>query len=80
MAGKRAPPRRPPGQETIMAYGTPEYLLCRAGREPALEDLLRDPLTHAVMASDRVEKDHLDQLILSMRSRLMARRGEIRPD
>lgn len=73
-------PRCPQGQETIMAYGTPEYLLCRAGREPALEDLLRDPMTHAVMASDRVERDHLDSLMLSMRARLMARRGEARVD
>lgn len=63
-----------------MAYGTPEYLLCRAGREPALEDLMRDPMTHAVMASDRVERDHLNSLMLSMRARLMARRGEVRVD
>ncbi|MEO5335789.1 MAG: hypothetical protein H7841_02680 [Magnetospirillum sp. WYHS-4] len=61
-----------------MAYGTPEYLLCRAGREPALDDLLRDPTTHAVMASDHVQRDALHEMLLAVRAGLMAKQDEVR--
>ena len=41
--------------------------------EPALEDLLRDPLTARMMASDKVEMAALVALLAEARCRLAAR-------
>lgn len=46
---------------------------------PALEALLRDPLTHQVMASDRVEMSALLALLSDKRRSLQARRTAQHP-
>ncbi len=43
------------------------------GAEPALEDLLADPVTHAIMAVDRVGIEDLRSLLDGARDALMAR-------
>lgn len=47
--------------------------------DPALEDLLRDPLTARMMASDRVAMPTLVALLTETRSRLAARRRSEMP-
>lgn len=62
-----------------MAFGSAEYIPpCRRDREPALEDLLRDPTIQAVMASDRVSHEDLTSLLGRMRAGLLTRRMEAR--
>jgi hypothetical protein len=43
------------------------------GAEPALEELLEDPVTHAVMACDRVSIEDLRSLLESTRDALLTR-------
>lgn len=38
--------------------------------EPALADILDDPIMHSLMASDRTSRDHVMQMMRDMRSRL----------
>lgn len=44
-----------------------------SGREPPLEDLLQDPTTRAVMASDRVRFGDLRDLVMAARLGLRSR-------
>jgi hypothetical protein len=41
-----------------------------ANPEPALDDLLNDPVTHAVMDGDRVGRDELDQVLGDAKQKL----------
>ena len=50
-------------------YGEPVF----ARGETNLRDIIDDPLTHSLMASDRVERDHLIHLIRETRSKLARR-------
>jgi hypothetical protein len=43
----------------------------RVSREPDLQDLMRDPLTLAVMAADRVERHDLENLLAGARKNLL---------
>jgi hypothetical protein len=44
-----------------------------AAGETDLCDIIDDPLTHRLMASDRVERDHLMRLLREARSKLTRR-------
>jgi hypothetical protein len=42
----------------------------RLSREPALTDLLRDPMTIALMTADRVDRRQFDALLTQVRAKL----------
>jgi hypothetical protein len=42
----------------------------RLAREPALNELLSDPMTLALMAADRVDRHQFDVLLTQVRARL----------
>jgi hypothetical protein len=43
--------------------------MCIEGCEPALEDMLSDPMTKALMASDGVEAEEVKSLLVEARIR-----------
>ena len=43
--------------------------MCIAGSEPALDDMLSDPMTQALMASDGVEAKEVKTLLVEARAR-----------
>jgi len=43
--------------------------MCIAGSEPALDDMLSDPMTQALMASDGVEAKEIKTLLVEARAR-----------
>ncbi len=47
----------------------------RDSEEPAVAEMLRDPIVRAVMARDRVEPEEVRRLMADMRARLLARPG-----
>ena len=47
----------------------------RAGTEPSMRDLLSDPLTHAVMARDKVSFNDLQAVVNKARETLRARKA-----
>jgi hypothetical protein len=49
----------------------------RQDPEPRLDELLNDPILHALMASDGVTRAHLEQLIEHVRRRLRPGDDEI---
>ncbi len=49
-------------------------------REPSLSDLLDDPMTHQVMASDRIDIRDLSQLMTRIRGQLATRALSVRMD
>ena len=55
------------------AAGTSEPA-CGRG-EPKLHDIIDDPITHRLMASDGIARDHLVQLLGEARAKLARRRG-----
>jgi len=46
---------------------------CGFAGEPALSELLRDPIAHALMAADHVEHGELDALLATARRHLRER-------
>jgi hypothetical protein len=42
----------------------------RLGAEPALDDLMRDPITQALMVADRVDRCELNALLTRVRQTL----------
>ena len=60
----RAGPRRRPAKRDPFSEG---------GTEPALEDLLNDPVTEAIMRRDGVSRASLRSLILAARKELLSR-------
>jgi hypothetical protein len=46
----------------------------RGEREPRLQDLMNDPITHRLMASDGVKREHLATLLMDARAKLAVRR------
>jgi len=62
-----ASPRRPPG-----AYAG-------AGVEPALEELMTEPIIGALMARDRVRPDEVRALLAAARQSLVARNSDTNP-
>ncbi|HYD99411.1 MAG TPA: hypothetical protein VEH84_08510 [Alphaproteobacteria bacterium] len=51
--------------------------MAREHREPRIEDLLADPLTHAVLRRDGLELHELRRFIETMRHRLRARFADL---
>ena len=47
---------------------------CHPG-EPKLHDIMNDPITHSLMASDGIERDHLVRILGEARAKLARRRG-----
>jgi hypothetical protein len=47
----------------------------RASEEPAVAEMLRDPIVRAAMARDRVEPEEVRRLMADMRARLFSRPG-----
>ncbi len=66
-AGASAPPRR-----AAVAYAG-------AGTEPPIAELLDDPITQTLMASDRVRPEDVGALVEATRRRLLARRSHPTP-
>ena len=50
-----------------------------AGTEPPVAELLDDPITQALMASDRVRPEGVGALVEAIRRRLLARRSQPTP-
>ncbi|SOD89301.1 hypothetical protein [Caenispirillum bisanense] len=59
-------PVPPPPRRSGQPYGT-------AGTEPALEELLADPLVHLVLARDGLTVETVRREMLAARRRLLAR-------
>jgi len=57
-----------PGNATRELFGTPRRRNCAA--EPGLEELMRDPMTLALMAADRVDHNELSALFAQVRGSL----------
>jgi hypothetical protein len=57
-----------PGNASCELFGTPRRRNCVA--EPKLDELMRDPMTLALMAADRVDHKELNALFAQVRSHL----------
>ncbi|MGB0682103.1 MAG: hypothetical protein ACPGOV_05325 [Magnetovibrionaceae bacterium] len=72
--GERAQGERAQG-ERVGAPKRAQPAYHAGGAEPALEDLLSDPVTKAVMKRDSVETDELQALLTSARGQLKLRKA-----
>ena len=63
VAARKMPRRRPPRRDPYAEGGT----------EPALDDLLHDPVTEAIMRRDGVSLASLQSLIVAARRELLSR-------
>ncbi len=68
----RTPSRRRASWRTAVAYAG-------AGTEPPIAELVDDPITQTLMASDRVRPEDLGALVEAVRRRLLARRSQPTP-
>jgi hypothetical protein len=57
-----------PAHATSELFGTPRRRNCVA--EPKLDELMRDPMTLALMAADRVDHKELNALFAQVRCQL----------
>jgi hypothetical protein len=57
-----------PGHASHDQFGAPRRRSCMA--EPKLDELMRDPMTLALMAADRVDHNDLNALFAQVRSYL----------
>jgi hypothetical protein len=57
-----------PASATHELFGSPRRRNCAA--EPDLNELMRDPMTLALMAADRVDRNALNALFAQVRTRL----------
>ncbi len=64
----RTPSKRRASRRPAVAYAA-------AGTEPPIAELLDDPITKALMASDRVRPEDVGALVETARRRLLARRS-----
>ncbi len=64
-----APSKRQVSRRAAVAYAG-------AGTEPPIAELLDDPITQALMASDRVRPEDVGALVEAIRRRLLARRSQ----
>ncbi len=67
-----APSKRRASRRAAVAYAG-------AGTEPPIAELVDDPITQTLMASDRVRPEDLGALVEAVRRRLLARRSQPTP-
>ncbi len=65
----RNPSKRRPPRRAAVAYAG-------AGAEPPLEELMEDPITKALMTSDRVRPEDVRALVAATRRSLLARHSD----
>jgi hypothetical protein len=68
----RTPSKRRASRRAAAAYAD-------AGTEPPVAELLDDPITQTLMASDRVRPEDVGALVEATRRRLLARRSHPTP-